>query len=254
MSNKLIQRKYKIIRKLVLVICLLDASTVFAGPADYVFTPMVEEGEKEIDFKYGTAKDQDGTRENVTSLGFGYGATNYWFTELYLKREREGSDHLTLAEWENKFQLTETGKYAVDVGLITEIEAPLSDGNAPWEFKIGPLFQTEFGKLQLNGNVLFEREFGGDEDEDHVTEMGYQLQAKYRWKPEFEFGVQGFGEMGEWNHWEDSNAQNHRFGPAVFGKFSVGQRQAIKYNAAWLYGVSKAAPDHTFRLQAEYEF
>ncbi|MGB7816007.1 MAG: hypothetical protein WBL28_06635 [Methylotenera sp.] len=242
------------LRKLIICLCTLYIGNVAAGPADYVFTPTVEQGEKEIDFKFGTAKQQDGTRKTVATLGFGYGATEYWFTELYLKREREGSERLTLAEWENKFQLTETGKYAVDIGLITEIEAPLSNGNEPWEFKVGPLFQTEFGKVQLNGNVLFERKFGGDSDEDHVTEMGYQWQAKYRWKPALEFGAQGFGEMGEWNHWDNSNDQNHRIGPAVFGKFALANKHAIKYNTAWLFGASKAAPNNTFRLQIEYEF
>ncbi len=225
---------------------------VYAGPADYVFTPTVEYGEREIDFKFGTAKEQDGTRKQVTSLGFGYGATEYWFTEIYLKHEREGSERLTLAEWENKFQLTETGKYPVDLGLITEIEAPLHE-NEPYEFKIGPLIQTEFGKLQLNGNLLFERKFGGGE-ESHITEIGYQWQVKYRWLQAFEYGLQGFGEMGEWNHWEDSDDQSHKIGPAVFGKIGLGQKQAIKYNAALLYGVSDAAPDHTFRMQVEYEF
>ncbi len=242
------------IRKLILCLGLLNADIVTASPADYVYTPTVEYGEKEIDFKYGNAKEQDGSRSRTTSLGFGYGVTEYWFTELYLKRELEGSEGLTIGEWENKFQLTETGKYFVDVGLITEIEAPLSNGKEPWEFKIGPLFQTEFGKLQLNGNVLFERKIGGDDDEDHITEMGYQWQAKYRWMKEFEFGLQGMGEMGEWNHWENSSEQNHRIGPAIFGKLDIGQKQAIKYNAAMLFGVSDAAPDHTFRMQAEYEF
>src|SRR3989344_4567443 len=97
---------------------------VYAGPADYVYTPAVEYGEREIDFKFGTTKEQDGTRKQVTTFGFGYGATEYWFTEIYLKHEREGGEGLTLAEWENKFQLTETGKYTVDLGLIAEIEAP----------------------------------------------------------------------------------------------------------------------------------
>jgi hypothetical protein len=240
--------------KLMLCLGAFYIGNASAGPADYVYMPAVEYGEREIDFKFGTAKQQDGTRATVSSLGFGYGATEYWFTELYLKREHEGSEGLTLAEWENKFQLTETGKYAVDVGLITEIEAPLSNSKEPWEFKIGPLFQTEFGKLQLNGNLLFERKFGGDGDDHHITEIGYQWQAKYRWKSVFEFGLQGMGEMGEWDHWERSSEQNHRVGPAVFGKFALGQKQAIKYNAALLYGVSEFAPDHTFRLQAEYEF
>ncbi|MGB4812677.1 MAG: hypothetical protein WBP13_09420 [Methylophilaceae bacterium] len=242
------------IRKLIACIGVLYIGNVTAGPADYVYVPTVEQGEKEIDFKYGTAKQQDGTRKNVASLGFGYGATDYWFTEFYFKRESAGGDGLTLAEWENKFQLTETGKYPVDVGLITEIEAPINRSSEPWEVKVGPLFQTEFGKLQLNGNILFERKIGGDNSSNHTTQLGYQWQAKYRLQPTFEFGAQGFGEVGEWDHWDNSSAQNHRLGPAVFGKFALGNKQAIKYNAAWLLGVSDAAPNSTLRMQVEYEF
>lgn len=40
----------------------------------------------------------------------------------------------------------------------------------------------------------------------------------------------------------------------MFGKFALGNRLAIGYNAAWLVGVSDAAPDNTFRRQVEYEF
>jgi hypothetical protein len=240
--------------KLVICLGMLYIGHAAAGPADYIFTPIVEEGEKEIDFKFGTAKGQDGTRTTVSTLGFGYGATSYWFTEVYLKYEHEAGDGLTLAEWENKFQLTETGKYAVDVGLITEIEAPLSNNDAPWEFKIGPLFQTEFGKLQLNANVLFERKFAGDRAVQHVTELGYQWQAKYRLQPSFEFGLQSFGAVGKWDDWAPQDEQEHNIGPAIFGKFAVGEKQKIKYNAAWLLGVSDATPDNTFRLQVEYEF
>lgn len=236
-----------------IILCLgaINTGIAFAGPADYVYTPMVEYGEREIDFKFGSARNPDGTSKQVSSLGFGYGATEYWFTELYVKREREGGGKLTLAEWENKFQLTETGKYPVDVGLIVEIEAPVNDGNEPYEFKLGPLFQTDFGKLQLNGNMLFERKFSGSGG-PYTTEFGYQWQAKYRWQPVLEFGVQGFGDMGKWNDWDTS--ASHRIGPAIFGKFTLGNRQAIKYNAAWLLKASNAAPANTLRMQVEYEF
>lgn len=248
-------------RAFILCIFILGLTTVLnigiavAGPADYVYTPAVEYGEREIDFKYGAATPPAGNRAQVASLGFGYGAKEYWFTEVYLKQERNGSDIANLAEWENKFQLTDTGEYPVDVGLITELEAPLS-ANAPWEFKLGPLFQTEFGKLQLNGNLLFERAFGKADESGvpYSTNFSYQWQAKYRWRPVLEFGLQGFGDMGKWNDWDKQADQNHRIGPAVFGKFALGDRQAIRYNAAWLLGASNAAPDHTFRMQVEYEF
>jgi hypothetical protein len=43
-------------------------------------------------------------------------------------------------------------------------------------------------------------------------------------------------------------------GPAVFGKLMLGEHDAIKYNAAWLVGMTDAAPDSTLRMQIEYEF
>jgi hypothetical protein len=239
----------------ILITGIVCARNAFAGAADYVYTPAVEYGEREIDFKAGATSPLAGNRSQGASIGFGYGAKEYWFTEVYLKQEREGSAVGNLAEWENKFQLTDTGKYPVDVGLITELEAPLSS-NVPWEFKLGPLFQTEFGKLQLNGNLLFERAFGKTDESGapYNTIFSYQWQAKYRWQEFLEFGVQGLGEMGKWNDWNKQTDQNHRVGPAVFGKIGLGNRQAIRYNAAWLLGASNAAPTHTFRMQVEYEF
>lgn len=248
-------KRCKLMLSLSALMSALYMSEAQAGSADYVYTPLVEQGEKEIDFKFGTAKQPDGSRQNVSSLGLGYGVNEFWFTEVYLKRESQAGEGLTIAEWENKFQLTETGKYPIEIGLITEFEAPTSNKNEPYEFKFGPLFQTEFGKLQLNANVLFERKFGSnDTNESRFTEMGYQWQAKYRLQRSFELGMQGMGEMGKWNNWTSRSEQNHRIGPAIFGKVLVGNKQAIKYNAAWLLGLSDAAPNNTFRMQAEYEF
>jgi len=229
--------------------------SVFANTAAYVYTPIVEQGEREIDFKAGAASPLAGDSAQGGSIGFGYGAAENWFTEVYLKKERGGNTDINLAEWENKFQLTETGKYPLEIGFITELEAPLSD-NAPWELNIGPLFQTEFGRFQLNGNLLFKHAFGMADENGvpYTTNFNYQWQAKYRWQAVLEFGMQGFGGMGKWNAWSDSANQDHRAGPAVFGKIALGNRRAIKYNAAWLLGTSNAAPNHTIRMQIEYEF
>lgn len=231
----------------------LSASLAHAGPSDYVYTPTVEYGEREIDFKYGTARKGDDPRESAASIGFGIGATEWWFTEIYAKYKSENGEgrRFDAIEWENKFQLTETGKYPVDIGFLLEIERP-QDRTEGWEAKWGPLFQTEFGKLQLNANFLFERNFRADVP--MRTQFQYQWQAKYRWHSEFEFGMQGFGEMGDWDNWVPADERIHKMGPAIFGKIPVGPRQAIKYNVAWLFGASTAAPDHNLRMQIEYEF
>lgn len=238
---------------------LLASTNVVAGPADYVYTPTVEYGERELDLKVGVGQPVNGDRMNVTSFGVGYGATEYWFTELYLKREVKGNDgtlgNETLAEWENKFQLLETGKFPVELGLITEIEAPISNAG-PWEAKLGPLLQTEFGLVQLNANFLLERKYASDGGSmQYPTEAKYQWQIKYRLQTEFEFGAQGFGSLGEWDKWvNNKDEENHSVGPAIFGKYVLGNRQAIKYNAAWLIGSGEGVAERTFRMQAEYEF
>lgn len=240
-------------RLIVGVSMVLNVCAALAGPADYVYTPAVAQGERELGVKYGAASPMEGINMQVSAVGMGYGISESWFAEVYLKRERIGNQEATLAEFENKFQLTETGKYAVDVGLLAELEAPLS-GLAPWELRVGPLLEKGYGKLQLNGNLFFERAFGRADESGipFCTNLAYQYQVKYRWKPVMEFGIQGLGELGKWDNWRRD--QNHRIGPAIFGKFAMGHRQAIKYNAAWLFGASAAASNHTVRTQVEYEF
>jgi hypothetical protein len=232
---------------------LLCPTVVVAGPSDYVYLPTVEYGEREIDFKAGTARKGGEPRESAASVGFGLGVKEWWFTEVYLKYKRENDEGTKqdAVEWENKFQLTTTGKYPIEVGFLVEIERP-RDRAEGWELKWGPLFQTEFGRMQVNANILFERSYRTLEPSD--TQFLYQWQAKYRWQREFEFGLQGFGEMGKWNHWVPESERNHRMGPAVFGKLPLGGHHALRYNAAWLFGASTAAPNHTFRMQMEYEF
>ena len=84
---------------------LLSPLLTHAGPADYVYTPAVTYGEKEIDFKAGTATKSGTPRESAASIGFGYGATQWWFTEVYLKYKQElnESARFDAIEWENKF-------------------------------------------------------------------------------------------------------------------------------------------------------
>jgi hypothetical protein len=227
---------------------------VYAGPATYIATPIVEEGEREIDFKLGTARLKDGSRESQQTLGIGWGVNKYWFTELYaLWHKPVGEAHSFDAwEWENKFQLTETGRYPVDVGFLLEIERP-AERSEGYEIVWGPLLQTEIGnKVQLNANLLFERHIKSEEPSE--TELAYQWQAKYRWRPDLEWGAQGLGGFGPWQNWNASKDQSHAAGPALFGKINLGERKAIKYNAAWLLGLTDATPHNTFRMQVEFEF
>lgn len=230
-----------------------------ADPQDYVHEPNVEYGEREVDFKAGTwqLKGDEPVRESGASVGFGWGATPWWFTEAYLKYEKEGSERTKYDafEWENLFQLTEHNQYFADVGLFTELEIPKEHAHEGYEFAFGPLFQKDLGHWRWNANLLFEHRYRGAEQASNAMEMGYQLQAKTRIARNLEAGFQAFGEMGPWRHWATQDEQSHRIGPALFGKVKLGEgREAIRWNAAYLWGATDGSPRNSFRVQAEYEF
>lgn len=240
--------------KMLAFLCpLLVPAMLRAAPNDYVRTPIVEQGEKEIDLKLGAEKSEDMSSGTAGSLGFGVGVNSWWFTELYGKGKRDSgkSNAFDAVEWENKFQLTETGKYPVDIGAFLEIERP-KDRTEGYELTYGPLLQAEWGAVQGNLNLLLQKHVRASAPFE--TELLYQVQLKYRAFEQFEWGAQGFGSFGRWDKWAPATEQEHKFGPAIFGKIKAGPKQAIKYNAAILFGLTGASPAVTLRLQTEYEF
>lgn len=234
-------------------LCLLLATQARAEPNDYVRMPVVVYGEKEIDFKTGVHKLRDGSSESANALGYGWTPAERWATEVYVKYarpagERQGFDAW---EWENRFQLTESGRYPVDVGLLLEIERP-KDRAEGYELTWGPMLQKEWDRLQLNFNLFLQKHLRATQAYD--TDLLYQLQWKYRDSAALEWGMQALGRLGPWDHWRAASVQEGQAGPALFGKIKTSPYSAVKWNAAWLAGFTQASPRSTLRLQAEYEF
>ena len=224
-----------------------------AEPSDYVLLPSVVYGERAIDLKAGSFSGP-GPRDSAGSVAFEYSPTNYWVTELYAAFARsEGTrTKFDAIEWENRFEFTEPGEYAIDWGGVIEVEKPHEAGSG-WNLTLGPLMQGELAdRFQWNFNPLLSRNLAGPTGA--ATLMGYQAQLKYRYRQSFEFGVQGFGDLGPWYHWSALEQQTHRLGPAIFGKIPLGGRRVVYYNAGWLFGLVPGAPSDTVRAQIEIEF
>jgi hypothetical protein len=235
-------------------ICLASAPARAIEANDYIRSAVVEEGEREIDFKAGTVRNRDGTRESAEAVGLGLGVNSRWFTEFYAKWHKEPGQRQDFDawEWENRLQLTETGKYPIDVGFLLEVERP-KDRSEGYEYRWGPLLQWDIGpQYTANLNFLVEKHVRAPDADP--AELGYQWQLRYRWRPAFEFGVQGFGDVGPVNHLASSSEQSHVAGPMAYGALRVGPKQVIRYNAGLLFGLSSGSPRNQLRLQAEYEF
>ncbi len=75
----------------------------------------------------------------MASIGLGYSPTPWLFGEIYAKGVNEGGKTSFDAwEIEAKVQLTERGKYPVEIGLLLEVERP-KDRSEGYEIKYGVL-------------------------------------------------------------------------------------------------------------------
>jgi hypothetical protein len=228
-----------------------------ADPNDYVLTLDITGGERELDTKLGAASSsRDGTPAGeAAALAWGIGVSDNWFTEFYAQfaNTSAGSSGggFDSVSWENIVRFSEPGQWPVDVGAMVEIERPRA-GSQGWKITAGPLFQADVDQIQLNLNILLERIVDGQPYEP--TQLSYQFQARYRSNPHLEFGMQALGDLGSWNHWGNPDGQSQRLGPAIFGRYSLGHARALSYNAAVLFGATRAAPDTTVRAQIEYEY
>ena len=70
--------------------------------------------------------------------------------------------------------------------------------------EIGPVFQTDIDRTQLNLNLFFQRGF---DSLSGPTELSYQWQLRYRWNRWLHVGAQGFGELGPWDQWLPQDQQ-----------------------------------------------
>ena len=220
------------------------ARVAHAGGPDTVYSPRVELGEWELEYKgryrYGPDRNGESQRETQNKAALGYGPTAYWWTEVYAEREAtpENGDHWSAFEWENRFQFTEPGEYWLDLGAIAELERT-RPGNGK-EVRLGLLVEKDIDQTTLTANLLGARTFGGEEASGWGPE--YRVQWAWRLRRDAEPLVQ----------WQQ-DAEGAYAGPGIAGKTKIGG-QRVGYHLTWLRRVRGDAPPNALRLQLEFEF
>jgi hypothetical protein len=243
------------VNKVALICCLFLLGTVrsaLADPGYYVVTAYDNEGLRSVDFRYWTVKSPGEPATRWPEVGLGYGVTSRWYTELYASfiGTLSTATKLNTWNWQNEFLLTQ-GQYPFDLAIHATLIKYASAAN-DYGVEYGPVFQTDIGRTQLNANVFFEHDFG--DDESGGTQMKYQWQVKHRLLPHFQFGLQGFGELGPWMHWASHDQQSHRAGPAVFGSIPVGGGTSVLLQAAFWMGSTYGVNGNMFSMRAQYVF
>ncbi|HTK85158.1 MAG TPA: FTR1 family protein [Patescibacteria group bacterium] len=225
---------------------------ISANAADKIYAPYVVKGEAEIEWNGNMAFDHRGDRDGAQGHEFEaeYGVTDSWQTILTAVAEKESngeSTDFTELEWENKFQLTEKGEYWLDPGLKVAYIHTLDD-DTPDAIEAKILLEKDVGRIVHLANVSFEKEIG--HNAEHGTAGGFAWNTRYRNDMYFEPGIEWQSDFGIIGNGSSFSEQEHVIGPSVYGSIIP----HVNYQLAWLFGVSREAPDNTLRANLEYEW
>lgn len=185
-----------------------------------------------------------------------YGVTPWWKIELEGEMASGGGQHLTWAATtlENVFQLTEQGRYWVDVGLFLEYSQ--ATGKGPNEVKFGPIFHKEIpGVFGLDTahtiNLFLSRETGGNASK--ATSFSAAWQSVARLHPLLEPGFEYYAKIEDIAHGGKYYEQRHFIGPVLTGAQSFSPYGKLKYQVGYLFGLTTATPRSAVRWKLEYE-
>ncbi len=246
------------------VVALLAAGiggTVLPARADIgelkVYTPLIETGVLEFEYRGARTFDSDPAKNGAEAQKFslGYGLTDWWFFEVYgaWARDPGGSAHFDGTEWESVFQLTEPGEYWANFGVLAEYERVQNRKADSDEIDFGPLIEHDFGPVTTDLNLIFSRQTG-----PHITErgvgFGYRLQARWRLLPQFQPGLEAYGDLGPIGIINPLPEEQHLFGPVAQGRFTLGSMPGnLQYNFGYLFGLTRESPGGAVKLILEYE-
>jgi hypothetical protein len=174
------------------------------------------------------------------SFSFGKSISDSLFIEGYVIAEQNNKNDLKAEayELELKWQLSEQGEFAIDWGLITDIEYEYHDDI--WELATGLILEKQWGRWVGAANVWAIYEHSHIEAE---FETALALQARYRYSPYVEPAIEFYA--GE---------NTRSLGPVLMGDVKFGPGKKLHWEAGVIFGLNNKSPDNTWRFSTEYEF
>jgi len=233
------------LRFAVALFCLVAGHAYGDGTViDKVYHPYVEPLEWELEWRMIHEDENpvaDKKRRQLHRLGLGRAVAESVFAELYLIGERSSDASLELEayEFEILWQVTEQGEYAVDYGLLFELEKEHNEDI--WEYSTALLLEKELGRYSVTANIGLTYEWGDDIKDE--LESSLALQTRYRHTPRLEPAMELY--MGE---------DTLGLGPVLLGVERLGIMKALRWETGVIFGLDRETADYTFRLVVEYEF
>ncbi|MFK7954473.1 MAG: hypothetical protein AB8B96_00115 [Lysobacterales bacterium] len=208
---------------------------------DRIYNPYVQPLEREIEMRSLFQNDDRQEDFDEVLLGVGRSLSERVSVEVYAIGSRTSGQDFSpdAAEVELKWQLTEQGEFAFDLGMLFELEREFEDN--VWEASTSVLINRDLGRWTASANLDFIYEWGGGIDNELDTSL--HLQTRYRLKEAFEPAI-------EFHAGEDTLAA----GPVMTGLFRFSSGRKFRWSAGYFTGLDSISPDSTVRITIEYEF
>lgn len=206
-----------------------------------IYDPYVQPLETEIEWRFVDQRNDILPDLQKQSLGFGRSLSDRWAAEAYLIATKGIGESLSVTayELEAKWQLTEQGEYAVDWGLLFELEREI-ERNA-WEASTQLLAVRDIGRTTLTANLGLIYEWG--ERVQNEIETTFRMQARYRLKESFQPSI-------ELHAGQDTTAA----GPAFSGLLRAAGGKKLRWELGLFAGIGESSPNQVLKMNLEYEF
>ena len=212
-----------------------------------VYSPYVIAGQSEIELRgYHYTDSRSGFGGSAAEMSIAHGVTGWWKPEFYVLEylQSPGSRAaLQGYEFENTFQLTEPGKYFVDVGFLAAYEHNIVAG-VPNAAEFGPLFEFTSGRIAHIVNLIWEKQVGAGADRKY--ELRYSYSGTYAVSQALRPGLEAYARPAD---------RAYQAGPILAGEFHLpGTASNLEYRVGVVLGLNSDAPRQTWLARLEYEF
>lgn len=226
---------------------------LYAAPAFAIFnvsSPGIEEGAAEIESRNRYDVDDIAARDGrvISAIKATYGFTDRFGMELQGDWQDAPGHSLNYAatELEGKFRFYDPGAYWLDFALKIAYEVTHESATAD-AVKTKFLFGKTIDQWTFLNNINLSREVGSYAE--GAASLSTAWQARYAVNKHFQPSLEMYNSFGDIRGMESYSGQSHRLGPVIHGEIT----ESVKYQLGYLFGISNAAEDHSFKLFLKYE-
>lgn len=223
-----------------------------------VYSPIVEQGEVEIEFQmdYNIDGNPAVNESSKQQFEIGYGITERWksaVSSIYLDQPATGYIH-DRWKWENIYQLFGKGEHWLDAGLYVEYQLPDAKRNAPDVVELKALLQrsaaaTEYiPAMRHTLNLTLKKELGILATQ--ATALSYAWQSRWTYSGVLRPGFEAYGSMGPVGNMHSFELQSHQLGPVISGAFN----SVLEYQLGYLFGLTRSSVNGKLNMVIEIKY